>query len=62
MFLSNIFCKDVFNYLVFVIIGFFYDLIRILVKILCDRNVIVFVVGVGDDYDEEEFREISSSD
>lgn len=45
-----------------IISGFFYDLIRILVKELCDKNVIIFVVGVGDDYDEDEFWEISGDD
>lgn len=62
MFSSNTLRKDVSNYLVLVTTGSSYDLIRTPAKTLRDRNVTVFAVGVGDDYDEEELREISSSD
>lgn len=62
MFSSNTLRKDVSNYLVLVTTGSSYDLIRTPAKTLRDRNVTVFAVGVGDDYDEEELKKISSSD
>lgn len=54
--------KDVSNYLVLVTTGSSYDLVRTPAKALRDRNVTIFAVGVGDDYDEDELREISGDD
>ena len=54
--------QDVSNYLVLVTTGSSYDLIRTPAKELRDRNVTIFAVGVGNDYDESELREISGDD
>lgn len=54
--------KDVSNYLVLVTTGSSYDLVRTPAKTLRDRNVTIFAVGVGDDYDEDELKEISGND
>lgn len=51
--------KDVSNYLVFLTTGSSYDLIRTPAKDLRDRNVTIFAIGVGDDYDEDDLREIT---
>ena len=62
MFSNSKLRKDVSNYLVFVTAGSSYDLVRTPAKDLRDRNVTIFVVGVGDDYDEDELKEISGND
>ena len=54
--------RDVSNYLVLITSGSSYDLIRTPAKELRDKNVTIFAVGVGDDYDEDELREISGDD
>ncbi|XP_078342465.1 uncharacterized protein LOC144628269 isoform X2 [Oculina patagonica] len=62
MFSSSNRRKDVSNYLVFLTTGSSYDLIRTPAKALRDRNVTIFAIGVGEDYDEDELREISGND
>lgn len=61
MFSSTTLRKDVSNYLVLVTTGSSYDLVRTPAKSLRDRNVTIFAIGVGDDYDEDELEEISGS-
>ena len=62
MFSSSNLRKDVSNYLVLVTTGSSYDLVRTPARALRDRNVTIFAVGVGDDYDEDELKEISGND
>lgn len=62
MFSSSKLRKDVSNYLVFLTTGSSYDLIRTPARALRDRNVTIFAIGVGDDFDEDELREISGDD
>lgn len=62
MFSSSQLRKDVSNYLVFLTTGSSYDLVRTPAKALRDRNVTIFAIGVGDDYDEEELMDISGDD
>ena len=59
MFSSAALRKDVSNYLVLVTTGSSYDLVRTPAKTLRERNVTIFAVGVGNDYDEDELKEIS---
>ena len=54
--------KDVSNYLVLLTTGSSYDLIRTPARALRDKNVTVFAIGVGEDYDEDDLREISGND
>ena len=51
--------KDASNYLVLLTSGSSYDLIRTPAKELRDRNVSIFAIGLGDDYDKDELKEIS---
>ena len=62
MFSSTTLRKDVSNYLVLLTTGSSYDLVRTPAKTLRDKNVTIFAVGVGDDYDEDELEEISGND
>ena len=51
--------KDASNYLVFITTGSSYDLVKTPAKDLRDKNVTIFAIGVGNDYDEMELVEIS---
>ena len=59
MFLRSKLRKDASNYLVFITTGSSYDLIKTPAKDLRDRNVTIFAIGVGNDYDKTELMEIS---
>lgn len=50
------------NYLIFLTSGSSYDLIRTPAKDLRDRGVTVFAIGVGNDYDKEELKQVSGHD